>query len=159
MSLQVLASGTLVRDPEARTSQAGRRYATGLLRVPVDGDEAVLVSLIAFSQTAAEALLANAKGDSIAVTGRAKLTSWEKDGEQRHGLSVVVEGVLSPYQLEKRRSRARGDAGNGGNGQVDPAAAAELERIARAQASQGRAQVLTAPGHSGIEAMESDIPF
>lgn len=159
MSLSVLANGTLVRDPESRTSRAGQRYAAGLLRIPVDGEDSVLANLVAFSSTAAEALLAHAKGDSIAVTGRAKLTAWEKDGEQRHGLSVVVEGVLSPYQLEKRRSRARGDASNGSDSPADPSAAAELERIARAQASQGRAQVLSAPKQSGIEAMESDIPF
>lgn len=160
MSLSVLASGTLVRDPERRTSTAGRAYATALLRVPCEGEDAVLVSLIAFSSTSAEALLAHAKGDSLAVTGRAKLTSWAKDGEQRHGLSVTVEGVLSPYQLEKRRSRARGDAGGSSDGRADRAPSAELERVARAQASQGRAQVLTAPGAAGgIAAMADDVPF
>jgi len=156
--LSILASGTLVRDPESRTSAAGKSYATAQLRVPTEGEAAVLVSVIAFSTTAVEALLAHAKGDTIAVTGRGKLTAWEKDGEQRHGLSVVVEGVLSAYQLEKRRSRAQGDAGGGSDGRVDRAASGELERVARVQASQGRAQVLTAPA-GGIAAMESDIPF
>ncbi len=161
MSLAILATGTLVRDPEPRQSRAGKPYATALLRVPTDGEEAVLMSLIAFAADAVEALLAHAKGDSVAVTGRAKFTSWQKDGERRQGLSVTVEAVLSPYQLEKRRSRARGEAGGEAGARGEHAHSAELERIARAQATQGRAQVLSAPGAAagGISEMGDDIPF
>lgn len=155
MSLAILATGTLVRDPEPRQSRAGKPYATALLRVPTDGEEAVLVSLIAFTADAVDALLAHAKGDTVAVTGRGKLTTWEKDGERRHGLSVTVEGLLSPYQ---RRSRARGDAGGDAGTRADRAHSAELERMARAQASQGKAQLLTTPA-GGIAEMADDPPF
>lgn len=160
MSLAVLASGTLVRDPEARVSAAGKRYATALLRVPSEGEDAVLVSVVAYSNTALEARLAHERGDSIAVTGRAKLTSWEKGGEQRHGISVVAEAVLSPYQVGRRKQRTRGEAGGDG-GATPEAPAAELERVARAQAARGTAQVLTRPAArtGGLAEMEDYVPF
>jgi single-stranded DNA-binding protein len=142
--LSLLAAGVLVRDPEPRQSKAGKEYVTGLLRVPCDGEDA-LVSVIAFAAVAVQALLALGKGDSIAVTGRAKLTSWTKDGEEKHGISVVVESVLSAYQVEKRRSAA-----------TSKAPGPELDRVARGMESEGRAQVLTLPG--GLAEMD-DAPF
>jgi single-stranded DNA-binding protein len=66
-----------------------------------------LISIIAFDPAAVRALLALGKGDAIAVTGRGAIKTWEKNGERRAGLSVVAEGVLSAYQLEKPAQRAR----------------------------------------------------
>jgi len=152
--LSLLASGTLVRDPESRQSKAGKAFATALLRVPTEGEDAALVSVIAFSTSACTALLAHAKGDSVAVTGRGKLTSWiGQDGAEKHGINVVAESVLSAYQVEKRRARARGEA----EGDAKP----ELERVARAQAERGTAQVLTQPSGAagGLAEMADDIPF
>jgi single-stranded DNA-binding protein len=108
MSLAILALGTLVDEPVERTSRDGKAYATARLRVPTE-EEPAWVSIIAFDPAAVRALLAHAKGDTIAVTGRAKLTMWEKNDAHRAGLSVVVEGVLSAYQLEKRRTAARAE--------------------------------------------------
>jgi hypothetical protein len=54
------------------------------MRVPSEDAEAMLVSLIAFSSSAVEALLALTKGDPLAVVGRASLKSWEKDGRAAH---------------------------------------------------------------------------
>jgi single-stranded DNA-binding protein len=88
-----------------RQSFAGKTYATASMRVAIDGEEAVLASLIAFSDTAVAALLALTKGDALAVSGRGKLTSWEKDGQQHHGLSVVADQVLTLYALDKRRKQ------------------------------------------------------
>jgi len=101
--LSVLASGTLARDPQQRTSATGKPYCTALLRVPCDDAEALLASIIAFNQEAVQAIMALSRGDSVAVTGKGKLSNWEKDGEQKYGLSVVAEKVLTPYQLDKRR--------------------------------------------------------
>jgi len=106
--LTALAAGTLTADPVERTSTAGKPYATALMRVPCEDAEALLCSLIAFAPEAVRALMLLTKGDGLAVAGRGKLTSWEaKNGEQRHGLSVVADQVLSAYQVEKRRKAAR----------------------------------------------------
>lgn len=107
--LSLLCTGTLLRNPERRTSAKGNAYATALLRVPTEGEDSLLVSLIAFDADAVAKLLALSKGDTLAVTGRAKLTEWTRDGEQRHGLSVTVERVLTAYEVEKKRARARGE--------------------------------------------------
>jgi len=105
--LSCLASGQLVRDPEQRRSTSGRVYATALARVPAEDAEAMLVSLIAFNADAVAALLALTKGDSLAVAGRAKLSAWQKNGEDHHGLSMVVDQVLTVYAIEKRRRQTR----------------------------------------------------
>lgn len=108
--LSVLCTGTLTADPQRRMSAKGSAFATGLMRCPVEGEDAVLVSVITFSASAIEALLALGKGDSIACTGRAKLTEWtNKDGEQRHGISVTVERIMSSYSLDKKRQVARAE--------------------------------------------------
>lgn len=104
--LSVLASGTLVSDPRARTTAAGKAYATAALRVACEDAEAMLVSVIAFDAGAVAALLALQKGDACAIAGRAKLTSWEKAGEQKHGLSVTADKVLTIYQIDKKRRQA-----------------------------------------------------
>ena len=43
-----------------------------------------------FAADAVQALLALSKGDACAIAGRAKLSTWEKSGEEKHGLSVVA---------------------------------------------------------------------
>lgn len=53
------------------------------------------------------ALLALQRGDSVAIAGRAKLSTWEKDGEQKHGLSVTADRVMSAYAAGKQRKAAR----------------------------------------------------
>ena len=107
MSLTVLATGTLVNDPQSRTSAAGKSFATALLRVPCEDAEPALVSLIAFSNDSVSALLAHSKGDSLSVAGRGKLTCWAgKDGQQAHGLGLVVDKALSAYMISKKRRDA-----------------------------------------------------
>ena len=106
--LSVLATGTLAADPVRRVSAKGSTFATGLLRIPCDGADATLASLICFDSGAVQALLALHKGDAVSVAGRAALSSWTaKDGTERHGLSVTADRVLSAYQAGKQRKAAR----------------------------------------------------
>ena len=105
--LSVLCSGTLVADPKSRTSAAGKAFATALVRVPAEEAEATLVSVIAFDASAVTAILALARGDAVAIAGRAKLSEWVKDGETKHGLSVTADKVLTAYQAGKQRKAAR----------------------------------------------------
>ena len=75
--------------------------------MPVEDGDALIASLICFDEHAVVALLALTKGDSCAIAGRAKLSTWEKNGEQRNGLSVTVDRVLTAYQAGKARKAAR----------------------------------------------------
>ena len=107
VSLAVLAHGSLIADPQQRTSAKGGAYVTAQLRVATD-DGPILVSLIAFAADVVTALMALRKGDAASVSGMAKLTSWAgRDGETNHGLSVGVEGVLSAYAVGKRRRQTK----------------------------------------------------
>jgi single-stranded DNA-binding protein len=52
--------------------------------------------------------LSLARGDSIAITGRAQLKTWQgKDGRQRTGLSVIAEQILTVYEVRKKRGQAQ----------------------------------------------------
>ena len=105
--LTILASGTLVADPVERRSANDKPYVTCAVRVPAEDADAMMISVIAFSESAVAALLALAKGDALAIAGRAKLSSWTKDGEEKHGLSVVADRVLTVYAAGKMRKAAR----------------------------------------------------
>ena len=103
--IAILVTGTLAADPQRRQAANGNPFATALLRVPT-GEESALVSVIVFDPQACEDLLRLKKGDSVSITGRAKLTAWTgRDGETRHGLSVVAEQVMSAYQVGRKRKQ------------------------------------------------------
>ncbi len=106
--LSLLVSGKLVRDPQTRVGKSGKPYTTALIAVPVkavsEGDEdRVLVSAIAFGP-AAEALAALANGDDVSCAGSGRLSSWTKDGTERHGLAVTAHRVLTAYQRRKAQA-------------------------------------------------------
>jgi single-stranded DNA-binding protein len=106
--LSVLASGTLTADPVKRRSAKGRPYCTGQMRVPVEDGEAVLASFIAFDDRVVTALLELQRGDSCVIAGRGKLSTWTTNaGEDRHGLSVIADRVMSAYVAGRVRKAAR----------------------------------------------------
>ncbi len=88
--LDFLCAGRLLKDPVVRTGASGKPFTTALV-------------------AAAEKLAMHKAGDSIAVTGAAKLTVWQQNGETRRGLGVTAAAVMSVYELRKRRARVNGD--------------------------------------------------
>jgi single-stranded DNA-binding protein len=143
MSLGILAAGTLAADPQARTSSAGKLYATALLRVATE-DEPIMVSAIAFSTTAAETLLAHKKGDIVSIVGQATLSTWtDREGKERHGLKVTASRCLSTHEAARQREKiAKAQAGN--NAQVR----------ASVEPSGARTAAVSADGE-----LADDIPF
>jgi single-stranded DNA-binding protein len=111
--------GKLVADPVQRTASSGKAFVTAQLRVATE-DESLLVSVIAFDKDTRDKLARLRKGDATAITGRAKPTTWEKNGEQRHGLSVVASGVLTAYEAAKRRSSSEKPKSGGNDGWQPP---------------------------------------
>lgn len=103
MTVTVLSIGTLVSEPQVRTSSTTRQRFTAARMAAGTGEENVLVSLIAFG-SAGQQLAALTKGDSLAVSGRAKPTTWrDREGAHRAGLDVFVDGVMSLHELKRRR--------------------------------------------------------
>lgn len=81
--------GTLGRDAERNTSQAGKAYLRLSVRVGAD-DAAQWVSVLAFDERAIEVAEKLIKGARIYVEGRLSTNEWTgQDGEKRLGLSVM----------------------------------------------------------------------
>lgn len=64
--IRVLTTGTLYADPAARTSQAGKVYATAKLKADGKDGATVWVSLVAFGELA-ERLASMQAGAAIAL--------------------------------------------------------------------------------------------
>ncbi len=102
---EVLISGKLVRDPQVRVGQSGKPFTTALVRIPIEGEEANLASVIAFGDVGEQ--LGRLKASSaVCLSGAAKLSSWERDGELRHGLNVTASAILSLHEANKRQGAA-----------------------------------------------------
>jgi hypothetical protein len=69
--LELLISGKLLRDPQARTGQSGKPFTTALVRVPTEREESALANVIAFGETG-ERLARLRAGDSVSLAGSAK---------------------------------------------------------------------------------------
>jgi single-stranded DNA-binding protein len=107
--IDALVSGKLCRDPELKTSQNGNAYCRFALSVHVGEPENVVVSAVAFGD-AAERIAKLGKGDALSVCGALKPTQWAgNDGQERHSLDVTVSGVLSVYDIKKRRAKPESD--------------------------------------------------
>ena len=110
MTITSLIVGKLIADPEARTgSTSGKPFTTARMAAGSD-DDSVLCSDIAFGSTG-EQLAALSKGDSLAIVGRTKPKAWTgRDGEQKAGLDVVADQLLTAYHLRRKRAAMSGDA-------------------------------------------------
>jgi single-strand DNA-binding protein len=104
--IDALISGKLIKDCPLKTSQNDKLYCQFLLSVSTGDTENTVISGIAFGDYA-ERIAQFKKGDAVSVSGALKPTEWEdrNTGEIRHGLSVTVSGVLSVYDIKKRRAK------------------------------------------------------
>ena len=111
--IDALISGKLIRDPELKTGKSGKPYCQFMLSVHVQDAEPVVVSGIAFGDVAGRIALLK-KGDSLAVVGSLRPTSWtdRATNEEKHGLSITANNSLSPYDIQKRRKPKPDQAGS-----------------------------------------------
>lgn len=103
--IDALISGHLHGAPKARISQAGKRFATANVRTATRDGNGIFVSVIAFSQSACDALLALDDGDSVALAGELtpKIYTPRDGGEPRPSLDLLAHRVLSAYHVSKTR--------------------------------------------------------
>jgi hypothetical protein len=87
-----LVTGALFRDPETKISKNGKPYVVATI-VSKDGDTSTFVNLVAFSDSAKDAILALRAGDALSVQGKATIGVYEKNAEHRP--SVVRRAGLS----------------------------------------------------------------
>lgn len=102
MSVTALVTGRLVANPERRTGQSGKPFTLAKVAAATeDGD--CLVSVIGFGSVA-EQLGELVKGDTLALTGRAKVSTWTgREGEARAGLAVTADVLLTVYHVRRKR--------------------------------------------------------
>lgn len=97
---KVIITGNLTRDPELRTTQSG----TSVLALGVavnerikQGDEWVdyanYVDCTMFGARAEAISKWLSKGSKVAIEGRLKWSQWEKDGQKRSKLEVIVDEI------------------------------------------------------------------
>lgn len=116
---RVLLIGRLTRDPEQRTIQSGNTVCSFGLAVNrtytrrdsgEKVEETTFVDCEAWGRSAETITRYVSKGRQLFVEGRLKFDSWERDGQRRSKLSVVVEN----FQFLDSGDRGGDRGGEGG---------------------------------------------
>lgn len=99
---RVLVTGNLTRDPELRATQSGSQVLNFGIAVndrrknPSTGeweDYPNFVDCTMFGTRAEKIANYIAKGSKVAIEGKLRYSSWEKDGERRSKLEVIVDEI------------------------------------------------------------------
>ena len=99
---RVIVSGNLTRDPELRATTGGTNVLTFGIAVndrrrnPQTGeweDVPNFVDCVMFGARAESVSRFLSKGSKVAIEGKLRYSSWEKDGVRRSRLEVVVDEI------------------------------------------------------------------
>lgn len=117
---RVAISGNLTRDPELRYTQGGTPIlgfgvAVNDRRKNQSGewvDYPNFVDCTMFGARAEAVSRYLSKGAKVAIDGKLRYSSWEKDGQKRSKLEVIVDEIefLSRYGEERTAAPAQGYA-------------------------------------------------
>jgi single-strand DNA-binding protein len=151
---RVLLIGRLTRDPETRATSGGQTVAKLGLAVNRNYtrresgervEETCFVDLEAWGRTAETMARYLRKGRQVFVEGRLRLDAWEREGQKRSRLVVVVEG----FQFMDSRDEGQGRPPASGEGS------------ARGHAPVGAAAPVaeTPQDDYAPDPMDDDIPF
>lgn len=117
--IDALVAGKVHSAPVVRQTRQDRDYVTLTLRVPMAGeDESVFAHVVAFSDSACQALRVLTVGDAVSVAGRLTPGAWtDKEGKARPSVDVVADQVLTAYSIRKKRDATQGKSGGADGGQ------------------------------------------
>jgi single-stranded DNA-binding protein len=102
--IDALIAGKLYGQPKAKTAKNGNQFATAKVRAAAGDGESLLVSVIAFSQTAVAALLALEDGDSVALAGELTPRVWtDREGNAKPAADLVAQVVTTAYHVGRKR--------------------------------------------------------
>ena len=143
---RVNLSGNLTRDAELTATQGGTQVARFGLAV----NERVknqrtgewesrpnFIDCVMFGLRAEKLAQYLCKGTKVAVEGRLRYSSWERDGERRSKIEVIVDEV---------EFMSRGQHGDGGGYAPSPA-------------PQQAPAPMAAPAPPAVDVYDEDIPF
>jgi len=109
--------GRLTKDPQSRTTASGKEMTIATLAVDATPNnasepETLWVAILAFGRQA-ETLERHRKGEMVAVTGRLTQSRWTgQEGEERTGLSLVVDTIVSSRTVRPGGKRKKDQGGN-----------------------------------------------
>jgi single-stranded DNA-binding protein len=106
MTVAILISGSIFREPQQRTSSSGRKYVTTTLKAAAaDNATSDFWSVLAFGDTAGAELLRLAIGERLAVQGSMKVELYTaaSDGKTKISRTVFADHVLPLRQPPKER--------------------------------------------------------
>lgn len=101
MSINIVCvSGNLTRDPDIRTTQSGTAVLSFCVavneRVKEDGgwkDRPLFIDCVMFGSRAQSVARFLSKGSKATVSGRLRQQRWEKDGQNRSKVEVIVDDI------------------------------------------------------------------
>lgn len=99
-------TGNLTRDPEMGYSQGGVAFTKFSLAVNSEKDKAIFINCVVFGKQAEFVAERIKKGDSVGVSGKLGIDSWEKDGIKRTTPKVVVNNFVSLSSMRSKDSQA-----------------------------------------------------
>lgn len=91
----VMLRGRLCADAEAHEKSTTARIAVQRPRRGDNTDTADFFSVVAFGDDDRRNLANYKKGDYIAIVGHENISSYERDGEKRRSVSIVIDELLS----------------------------------------------------------------
>lgn len=115
-----LVSGRLYGTAQVCTGQHGTHFVTCRVRASAGDGESLFVNVIAFDDTAKEALQALDDGDSVSLAGALTPKTWtDKQGNAKPALDMVVHAVLTAYHVQRKRRAVRGEPESSHHDELD----------------------------------------
>ena len=103
-----LVGGKLNGAAKEHLSKTGKRFATAKLRTPMADGDSIFVSVIAFSETVVDGLMALSDGDSVALSGALTPKVWQPaNGEARPALDLVAHALVTAYHVQRKRQQVQ----------------------------------------------------
>lgn len=121
---RVTISGNLTRDPEVRTTQSGMPVMSLGIAVndrrknPQTGeweDYPNFIDCTMFGTRAQSVSRFLSKGTKVAIDGKLRWSQWEKDGQKRSKLEVIVDDLEFMSRGDSSQSSGGYGGGSAGN--------------------------------------------
>jgi single-stranded DNA-binding protein len=115
MSVAVLVSGSLFKEPQQRTSQSGKRYVVATIKAAAaDSATSDFWSVLAFGDTAGAELMRLAVGERVTIQGSMKVELYTaaSDGKTKISRTVFADHVMALRQPPKERKPKAPPAGS-----------------------------------------------
>jgi hypothetical protein len=102
MTISVMITGSLWREPAQKTSKAGKPFVAATVKVAAD-NETQFWTALAFGETTQADLMRLAEGEKLAVQGALKIEAKIQDGAVKIYRTVFVDAVLSLKPAPRER--------------------------------------------------------